>query len=117
MVWRDRLGMILVGAVAAPVMVHALDAAAGHMVEALPPRDIGREVYDQHCLGCHGPDRLGVPQAPLDAAHMRPREVKAILARLRTPCKGNPRTPYADTLKVYEQVKVARYLQRETPDE
>jgi len=115
--WRYRCQMVCLGIIVGSTTLQALDAAAGHMVEALPPRDIGKEVYDQHCLGCHGPDRLGVPQAPLDAAHMRPREVKAILARLRTPCKGNPRTPSADTLKVYEQVKVARYLQRETPHE
>ncbi len=91
--------------------LHAIDAAAGHMVEALPERDIGQEVYSKYCFGCHGSDRLGVPQAPLDAAHMQPLMVKTIMTRFRKRCQEKS---HALALKVYEQVKVARYLQRAT---
>lgn len=32
---------------------YAVDSAAGHMVEALPKKEVGKELYNQYCADCH----------------------------------------------------------------
>jgi cytochrome c553 len=89
----------------------ALDAAAGHMVEALPPRDFGQETYRKYCLRCHGIDKQAVRGAPLTSRKMQRYTIQKLMAKLRTHCRGNPASPYT-YLEVYEQLNVVRYLLR-----
>ena len=92
--------------------LYAIDAAAGHMVEALPPRDIGKEVYQKHCIGCHHYDLKGVSRSPLGMALSQKYTVKELIEKLKKGCPDNPYAPY-DFLKMYELVKVSRYIQQE----
>ena len=100
--------------IAGSSMLYAIDAAAGHMVEALPPRDIGKEVYQKHCIRCHGEDMQGVTHAPLGAEALQRYEIKDLIIRLQKGCPDNPYSPY-DLLKMYELVKVSRYITAKAP--
>jgi mono/diheme cytochrome c family protein len=101
--------LLLVALHAFTVRLMALDPAAGHMVEALPPRDIGQEVYDKHCVGCHGADLHGVVDAPLDADLLKRYEIKTLIQKLQKGCVGTPPHSYGH-LKIYELVKVTRHI-------
>jgi mono/diheme cytochrome c family protein len=101
--------MVLPGLLIFSMHLTALDPAAGHMVEALPPRDIGQEVYDKHCVGCHGADLHGVVDAPLDADLLKRYEIKTLIQKLQKGCVGTPPHSY-DHLKIYELVKVTRHI-------
>jgi len=110
---RQAAGIALL-CVAGTGMLYAIDAAAGHMVEALPPRDIGKEVYYKYCIRCHAADRRGVRQAPLGAVLLQRYEIKTLIKKLRQGCWDNADSPY-DFLKMYELVKVSRYITAKAP--
>jgi mono/diheme cytochrome c family protein len=96
------------------VRLIAIDPAAGHMIEALPPRDIGQEVYDKHCVGCHGVDMHRIAGAPLDADLLKRYEIKTLIRKLQQGCVGTPPHSY-DHLKIHELVKVGRHITKAPP--
>ncbi len=89
-----------------------IDAAAGHMVEALPPRDIGKEVYEKHCIVCHKESRDGIKNARLDSELLRKYKISDLIKRLQEGCSGNPNSPYSN-LEMYELVKVLRHITKD----
>jgi mono/diheme cytochrome c family protein len=101
--------MMLLGLLTFGIRLVALDPAAGHMVEALPPRDIGQEVYDKHCIRCHGVDLHGVVGTPLGADLLKRYAIKTLIQKLQKGCVRNPKSPYK-FLKMYELVKVVRHI-------
>jgi mono/diheme cytochrome c family protein len=100
--------LVLGGTVAA----YAIDPAAGHMVEALPERDYGREVYVHYCLRCHGPDRKKITGASLTPRALNHYQTKDLIAKIGRGCTGNTDGTYR-TLEAWQLLKVARFLQRE----
>jgi mono/diheme cytochrome c family protein len=89
----------------------AIDPAAGHMVEALPKRDLGKEIYETHCMICHHKDRIGIAGPPLIPAFLRKYKLKDLVAKIRN---GFPQTlmPSYEFLSSWELIQVARYIKR-----
>lgn len=89
----------------------AIDGAAGHMVEAMPKRNIGKEVYETHCMVCHHKDRIGIAGPPLIPAFLRKYKLKDLVEKIRN---GFPQTlmPSYEFLSTWELVQVARYIKR-----
>jgi mono/diheme cytochrome c family protein len=42
-----------------------IDGATAHMAEALPKKEIGKELYNQYCASCHHEKRVGIDGPPL----------------------------------------------------
>ncbi len=91
--------------------LYAIDGAAGHMVEAMPKRDIGKEVYETHCMVCHHKDRIGIAGPPLIPAFLRKYKLKDLVKKIQN---GFPQTlmPSYEFLSTWELIQVARYIKR-----
>ncbi len=94
---------------------NALDSAAGHMVEAQPKKDIGKEVYEEYCMDCHHKDRIGIVGPPLIPAFLRKYQLKELVPKIRN---GFPQTlmPSYEFLTTWELLEVARYIKRPVKD-
>ncbi len=90
----------------------AIDPAAGHMIEALPERDYGHEIYLQRCASCHGADRMQILQAPLTPQALKQYQTGTLMATIRLHCQKHPASGIR-SMATWQQLKVARYLQRE----
>ncbi len=90
----------------------ALDGAAGHMVEALPKKDVGKDLYMKQCASCHHKDRIGLEGPPLFSKTLRKYKNLSILAKKIK--NGFPQTlmPRFEHLSDVELIKIARYIKR-----
>lgn len=95
---------------------HAIDAASGHMVEALPKKEVGKELYMQYCASCHHPKRVGIDGPPLLATHLTKYDENALASKIKD---GFPQTlmPKYDFLNPYELLQIARFIKSESNEE
>lgn len=94
---------------------YAIDSASGHMVEAIPKKDVGKEVYEKYCVDCHHKDRIGIAGPPLIPAFLRKYKLKDLVPKIRN---GFPQTlmPNYEFLTTWELMEVARYIKRPVKD-
>lgn len=87
----------------------AIDAAAGHMVEALPKKEVGKNLYNQYCAQCHHTQRIGLDGPPLLPKLLRKFQEKDLAQKIKN---GFPQTlmPTFDFLNPYELLQLARYI-------
>jgi mono/diheme cytochrome c family protein len=90
---------------------NAIDGAAGHMVEAIPKKDVGKEVYEKYCMACHHKERIGIAGPPLIPAFLRKYKLEDLVKKIRN---GFPQTlmPSYEFLTTWELLEVARYIKR-----
>ncbi len=95
---------------------HAIDAASGHMVEALPKKEVGKELYNQYCSTCHHTKRVGIDGPPLLPKLLKKYDEKTLAAKIKD---GFPQTlmPKYDFLNPYELLQIARYIKSEIDDD
>lgn len=95
--------------------VHAIDAASGHMVEALPKKEVGKELYNQYCSTCHHTKRVGIDGPPLLPKLLKKYDEKTLAAKIKD---GFPQTlmPKYDFLNPYELLQIARYIKSDIDD-
>ena len=88
---------------------HAIDGAAGHMVEALPKKEVGKELYNLHCASCHHEERIGRDGPPLIPKFLRKYKINALSNKIKN---GFPQTlmPKFEFLNPYELLQIARYI-------
>ncbi len=88
---------------------NAVDGAAGHMVEALPKKEVGKELYNKYCASCHHTKRIGLDGPPLLPKFLRKYDEKTLSAKIKN---GFPQTlmPKYEFLNPYELNKIARYI-------
>ena len=93
----------------------AIDGAAGHMVEALPKKEIGKELYNQYCASCHHEKRVGIDGPPLLPANTKKYDEKDLAQKIKD---GFPQTlmPKYDFLSLYELHQIARYIKSSVED-
>ncbi len=89
--------------------VYALDGATGHMVEALPKKEVGKKLYEQYCANCHHEKRIGLDGPPLLPKFLRKYEEKELAAKIKN---GFPQTlmPKYEFLNPFELSRIARYI-------
>ena len=87
----------------------AVDGAAGHMIETLPKKEIGKELYNQYCASCHHEKRVGIDAPPLLSENLKQYDEKDLVAKIKN---GFPQTlmPKYDFLSLYELHHIARYI-------
>ncbi len=93
----------------------AIDGAIGHMVEALPKKDIGKEVYEKYCQVCHHKDRIGLTGPPLMPEFLRKYKLKNLVNKIKN---GFPQTlmPSYEFLSQWELLEVSRYIKKPVKD-
>lgn len=87
-----------------------IDGATAHMVEALPKKEIGKELYNKYCISCHHENRLGVNGFALLPNNLQKYLEKDLVSKIKD---GFPQTlkPKYDFLSLYELHQLARYIQ------
>lgn len=86
-----------------------IDGAAAHMVEALPKKDIGKDIYNLHCISCHNLEKLDDATFFLSRSKLEKYMEKDLVSKLKGESL-NPHIPKFDFLSLYELHKVARYI-------
>ena len=86
-----------------------IDGATAHMVEALPKKEIGKELYNKYCISCHHKNRLGVNGVSILPSNLEKYIEKDLVQKIKN---GFPQTlmPKYDFLSLYELHQIARYL-------
>ena len=86
-----------------------IDGATAHMVEALPKKEIGKELYNKYCISCHHENRLGVNGVSILPSNLEKYIEKDLVQKIKN---GFPQTlmPKYDFLSLYELHQIARYL-------
>ncbi|MCH9813261.1 MAG: nitrite reductase [Epsilonproteobacteria bacterium] len=89
--------------------LHAIDAAAAHMVEALPKHNTGQKLYEKYCMDCHHKDRIGIAGPPLIPAFLKQYQYKDLSKKIKN---GFPQTlmPSYEFLNAYELLEISRYI-------
>jgi len=92
-----------------------IDGATAHMVEALPKKEIGKELYKQYCATCHHEKRVGIDGPPLLPANLKKYDEKTLAAKIKD---GFPQTlmPKYDFLSLYELHQIARYIKSDVDE-
>lgn len=92
---------------------NAIDSAAGHMVEALPKKEVGKELYNQYCSSCHHTKRVGKDGPPLLPDNLKKYTINDLASKIKD---GFPQTlmPKYDFLNPYELVKIAQYIKSDS---
>lgn len=86
-----------------------IDGATAHMTEALPKKEIGKELYNQYCATCHHEKRVGIDGPPLLPQNLKKYDEKTLAQKIKD---GFPQTlmPKYDFLSLYELHQIARYI-------
>ncbi|MCT7506344.1 nitrite reductase [Aliarcobacter cryaerophilus] len=86
-----------------------IDRATAHMAEALPKKEIGKELYNQYCASCHHEKRVGIDGPPLLPNNLKKYDEKDLASKIKD---GFPQTlmPKYDFLSLYELHQIARYI-------
>ena len=86
-----------------------IDGATAHMVEVLPKKEIGKELYNKYCISCHHENRLGVNGVSILPSNLEKYIEKDLVQKIKN---GFPQTlmPKYDFLSLYELHQIARYL-------
>jgi DNA-binding beta-propeller fold protein YncE len=90
--------------------VYALDdGALGHNVEALPKKEVGKQLYEKYCASCHHSKRVGIDGPPLLPKTLKKYDVQDLANKIKD---GFPQTlmPKYDFLNPYELLQIARYI-------
>lgn len=87
-----------------------IDGASAHIVEALPKKEIGKELYNKYCISCHHENRLGVDRFPLLPNSLEKYLEKDLVSKIKY---GYPQKymPKYDFLSLYELHQLARFIQ------
>ena len=83
-----------------------------HEVEAMPKKNIGKELYLTYCASCHHKDRIGNEGPPLFNKTLRKYKT---LTQLANKIKdGFPQTlmPKFDNLSLTERIEIAKYIKQ-----
>jgi hypothetical protein len=93
--------------------IYAIDGAAGHMVEALPKKEVGKELYNQYCATCHHTKRVGIDGPPLLPENLKKYTINDLAYKIKD---GFPQTlmPKYDFLNPYELLQIAQYIKSDT---
>lgn len=91
--------------------VFAIDSALMvHNAEALPKKELGKELYMQYCASCHHEKRVGIDGPPLLPINLKQYDEKTLAQKIKD---GFPQTlmPKFDFLSLQELHQIARYIQ------
>jgi len=90
---------------------NAIDSASAHTVEAIPKKDIGKEVYEKYCMDCHHKDRIGITGPPLMPTFLKKYKLKDLVPKIKN---GFPQTlmPSYEFLTTWELLEVSRYIKK-----
>jgi mono/diheme cytochrome c family protein len=97
--------------------VYALDdGALGHNVEALPKKEVGKQLYEKYCASCHHSKRVGIDGPPLLPKTLKKYDVQDLANKIKD---GFPQTlmPKYDFLNPYELLQIARYIKSDIKGE
>lgn len=85
------------------------NAALVHTLEALPKKEVGKELYNKYCATCHHKKRIGLDGPPLLPKFLRKFTEKELSSKIKD---GFPQTlmPKYDFLNPYELLSIARYI-------
>jgi mono/diheme cytochrome c family protein len=94
---------------------NAIDGAAGHMVEALPKQNIGKDLYNKYCASCHHEKRIGIAGPPLIPKFLRKYQLRDLSEKIKN---GFPQTlmPSYEFLTPYERLQISRYIKSPIKD-
>lgn len=89
--------------------VFALDSAVVHSIEALPKKEVGKELYNKYCATCHHANRIGLEGPPLLPKFLRKYKQKDLATKIKN---GFPQTlmPKFEFLNPYELNQLAKYI-------
>lgn len=79
------------------------------MTEALPKKEIGKELYNQYCKACHHENRLGVYGFPLLPNNLQKYIEKDLAQKIKNGFNQNLMPKY-DFLSLYELHQITRYI-------
>ena len=89
----------------------AIDGAAGHMIEALPKKERGKELYSKYCISCHHENRLGVKNISLLPDDLKIYMDKDLVKIIKDSCYKENILKY-NSLTLYELHQIARYIKK-----
>ena len=92
------------------IYLFSFDESSGHFIEALPKKNIGKNLYLTHCARCHHKDRIGLDGPPLYSKTLR--KYKTISTLAKKIKDGFPQTlmPKYDNLSMIERIQIAKYI-------
>lgn len=95
--------------------VFATDSALVHTVEALPKKEVGKELYNKYCATCHHKKRIGLEGPPLLPKLLKKYTQNELALKIKD---GFPQTlmPKYDFLNPYELISIARYIKSEVKE-
>ena len=84
----------------------SFDESSGHFIEALPKKNIGKNLYLIHCARCHHKDRIGLDGPPLYSKTLRKyKNISTLANKIKD---GFPQTlmPKFDNLTDIERIYI-----------
>ena len=94
------------------VNLFSFDESSAHFIEALPKKNIGKDLYQTYCSSCHHKDRIGLEGPPLYSKTLR--KYKTISQLAEKIKDGFPQTlmPKFDNLSEIERIEISKYIKR-----
>ncbi len=92
------------------VYLFSFDEFSGHVLEALIPKNYGKELYLKHCARCHHIDRIGLDGPPLfDKTLRRYKTISVLYKKIKN---GFPQTlmPKFENLTDVELIQISQYI-------